>query len=207
MLSRGVKLSIDLIQQSHFGILTEVILSSKDVGDVNWLLSLINLNMLNFLSSIELNLKNADWFVLKLLLLLFHGVEMSRVLVWNVMGWSRGLLVLIVSPSSVGHNLRSSGLVDTAVVREVGSEAGRLLMSSSSSLCAQRPSLRSSSVQPSWLSKGVLWLVVGLSVSEWLGESIHGVRSEILLSKCSRWVLSHLSETGLIVSISIAWFL
>ena len=57
---------IDLLKKSEFSSLTKVELSSELIDDLLWKLSFVNLDVLDVLSSIELDLKDANWLFLLL---------------------------------------------------------------------------------------------------------------------------------------------
>lgn len=57
---------IDLLKESELSSLTKIELSSELIDDLFWELSLVNLDVLDVLSTIELNLEDADWLLLLL---------------------------------------------------------------------------------------------------------------------------------------------
>lgn len=64
--SSCVNLLIDLLKESELSSLTKIELSSELIDDLFWELSLVNLDVLDVLSTIELNLEDADWLLLLL---------------------------------------------------------------------------------------------------------------------------------------------
>ena len=59
---------VDLLKKSEFGSLTKVELSSELIDNFLWELSLVNLDVLDVLTAVELHLKDANWlfFILSL---------------------------------------------------------------------------------------------------------------------------------------------